>query len=266
LLKLYPKDKYPDGHPDLADSFNNLGAALHSLGAFDKALPCYERALALQRRLYPKARYPHGHPDLVRSLTNLGFLLHARGAPARALAYYEEALDAQGGQLDQYLATAPEADALGFLYGMPRTRDSYLSATRDLPAAHAGAYRRVWAGKAALTRLLERRHLAVRVALADPRSDSPLRRTWEELLAARRRLRQALDGPGPDPAAGRPLEQLTDQKERLERELAAALPELARRNELQRLGPDDLGKRLPRCAAVVDLLRYARYEPASNRP
>ena len=50
LEKLYPKDKYPDGHPHLALTLYNLGSLLHSRGSLEKAKGFHERALVMDRR------------------------------------------------------------------------------------------------------------------------------------------------------------------------------------------------------------------------
>ncbi len=73
--RCYPTDRYPQGHPDLATSLNNLGALLEAQGSYGEARVYYERALAMRELLYPKDRYPQGHPDLATSLNNLGDLL-----------------------------------------------------------------------------------------------------------------------------------------------------------------------------------------------
>jgi CHAT domain-containing protein/Tfp pilus assembly protein PilF len=265
--RLYPEGQHLNGHPDVARSLGNLGHLFWAAGDYAKATAFTERAVAMYRRLYPAAKYPHGQPDLARSLDNLGHILQAQGADERALPCYEAVLDMYRAQLEQQLAAAPEADALSLLRGQPRTRDVYLSLTRRLPASSPSAYRRVWTSKAALTRVLERRHQAARLALADPRGDSELRRQWEDLWAVRRRLQQVTADPGRDrDAHQRKLGELADRKDRLERGLASVLPELARQNELRRLGPDDLAKRLPPGAAVVDLLRYSHFEQDPKQP
>jgi CHAT domain-containing protein/Tfp pilus assembly protein PilF len=89
---LYPKDKYPQGHPDLASSLNNLGALLKAQGEYGKALPYLQRALAMVEALCPKAKYPQGHPDLATCLNNLGSLLDAQGEYDEALPYCQRAL------------------------------------------------------------------------------------------------------------------------------------------------------------------------------
>ena len=76
---LYPKERYPQGHPDLATSLNNLGLLLQAQGDYGEARAYLQRALAMHQALYPKERYPQGHPDLATSLNNLGVLLQAQG-------------------------------------------------------------------------------------------------------------------------------------------------------------------------------------------
>ena len=88
---LYPKDRYPHGHPDLANSLNNLGYLLQAQGDYGGARGYHERALAMHEALYPKDRYPHGHPDLAVSLNNLGSLLQAQGDHGGARGYYQRA-------------------------------------------------------------------------------------------------------------------------------------------------------------------------------
>src|SRR5689334_17587049 len=51
--KLYPPQKYPDGHPVLAASLNHMGFMLQSLSRPDAALEYLQQALAMRRKLYP---------------------------------------------------------------------------------------------------------------------------------------------------------------------------------------------------------------------
>src|SRR5262249_21409741 len=74
-------------HPDTAISLNNL-ALLHSAtGAYAKAEPFYQRALAIEE----KALGPE-HPDTATSLNNLAALYSATGAYAQAEPLYQRAL------------------------------------------------------------------------------------------------------------------------------------------------------------------------------
>jgi CHAT domain-containing protein/tetratricopeptide (TPR) repeat protein len=76
--KLYPRERYPQGHPDLALCLNNLGLLLSDRGDDSRAEALLRRALAMCEGLYPRERYPQGHPELAGSLNNLGLLLHGR--------------------------------------------------------------------------------------------------------------------------------------------------------------------------------------------
>ena len=76
---LYPKERYPQGHPNLARSLNNLGGVLQALGNYAEARGYFQRALEMIQALYPKERYPQGHPYLVIGMNNLGDLLWHQG-------------------------------------------------------------------------------------------------------------------------------------------------------------------------------------------
>ena len=82
--RLYPTDKYPDGHPDLAAHLDNMGGFLDDLGDYDLAKSFYREALAMRKKLYPVDKYPDGHYELARSLNNLGALLFKRGEYGKA--------------------------------------------------------------------------------------------------------------------------------------------------------------------------------------
>jgi tetratricopeptide (TPR) repeat protein/CHAT domain-containing protein len=90
--QLYPLDKYPDGHRELAQSLNNIGSLLQVQRSYAEARPFYEQALAMRRKLYPESKFPDGSPDLAFSLNNLGFLLEVQGQYEKALPYLEQAL------------------------------------------------------------------------------------------------------------------------------------------------------------------------------
>src|SRR5262249_46191996 len=129
---LYPRDRYPQGHPQLAIGLNNLGSLLQDQGEYGKALDYYQRALAMHESLYPKDKYPQGHPQLAGSLNTLGSLLQDQGEYGKALDYYQRALNIYEGLNDVFVASASEAEGLNYLAKRPWTRDAYLSAARHL--------------------------------------------------------------------------------------------------------------------------------------
>jgi CHAT domain-containing protein len=90
---LYPRDRYPQGHRDLAISLSHLGSLLQYQGSYEEARRYFERALEMSQSLYPRDRYPQGHPDLAAGLNNLGSLLFAQGSYDEARGYLERALE-----------------------------------------------------------------------------------------------------------------------------------------------------------------------------
>jgi CHAT domain-containing protein/Tfp pilus assembly protein PilF len=90
--RLYPPDRFRDGHPHVAVSLKNLGSVLQALGEPAKALAYYEKALAMNQRLYPPDRFKDGHSHVAASLSSLGSVLEAMGELAAALRYSQNAL------------------------------------------------------------------------------------------------------------------------------------------------------------------------------
>ena len=90
--KLYPKSRYPDGHPDLAESLHNMADLLETQGKLDQAEPLYRATLAMRYKMYPSDRYPNGHPHLALNLNNLAYLLGAQGKFSQAEPLIREAL------------------------------------------------------------------------------------------------------------------------------------------------------------------------------
>jgi len=75
------------GHPEVAATYNKLGALARSRGDFAAAHELHARALEIQRKSLPA-----DHPDLAVSLNSLGALDLAGGEFATAVTRYEEAL------------------------------------------------------------------------------------------------------------------------------------------------------------------------------
>jgi hypothetical protein len=194
----------------------------------------------------------------------VGALLHDQGEYAKALGYYRQALEMQQNLADVLLSTASEANALSYAASLPLSRDRLLSVSRHLPSTDSATYVHVWRGKAALTRLLERRHQALRLAVADTKDPTRAKKIpalGRDLLATRQQLARLLLTPSKDPKAHtKRLQQLSTAKEELEEQLAKLAPAFAREQALNRLGPADLLKHLPLGTAFIDLLRYVRFD------
>jgi tetratricopeptide (TPR) repeat protein len=259
--KIYPLSRYPDGHPHLAQSYSNLGLILYALGSSTQALAYLEQALAMRQRLYPRSRYPNGHTDLAACLNNIGYVKLATGSFEEAMHYFLQGL-AMRRELDrQFVAAAPESEAIAFVRSQQWMCDSFLTLTARLPGSDMSAYRLIWTYKSAISRVLERRH-AVACAAGTAQAGK-----FDELKATRQRIDQLLrDRRMPTVERDKLLTQLTDARDSLERELANALPILDRVKEIDALGPEALLTCLPDHTVLIDFVRYTRFEFDKNRP
>jgi CHAT domain-containing protein len=253
--KLYPADRFPQGHPNLAVSLNNLGALLQARGEYVQARPILHAALAMSRKLSPTARFPQGHPNLAVSLSNVGYLFQDRGENDQARPFLHAALAMRQDLVRLFAEAQAEAEALNYLATLPDTRGAFLSVTAHLTSTPPGDYYPVlWAGKAALARVLERRQ-----RLLHGVTDPALRKRVADLLDLRSQLARLLLAPAPDKGAEQRaahLQELTERKEKLEKGLARRLSQLAEKQPLY----TDLVQALPRRAAFIDLLLYGHRE------
>jgi CHAT domain-containing protein/Tfp pilus assembly protein PilF len=261
---LFPKDKYSDGHPDLAQSLTNLGFVLDDQGAYGEAEPLYRQALAMYQALYPKARYPDGHPELAKSLNNLGAVLQAQREYGKAEPFACQGLAMYTRLANRLAQVAPEPVALNAAATFPLTRGLLLSVTRSLPDVTARTYDAVWQSKASITRVYQRRHLAL-IAAA---SDASVRKDWEQLQQLRRQREQLLLAPAPRDRAARQkqIDEFNQDIGKIEQALQPRLPVLPYYEELAKLGPDALQQRLATDGVLVDLLRYTHFERDPDHP
>jgi tetratricopeptide (TPR) repeat protein len=91
--------------------YNVLGYQMQEAGAYQKARPYYEQALAIWQEMLGGQ-----HPATATSLNNLGMLLHMMGRYEEAQPYYEQALAIWREVLgEQHLDTATTLNNLGML-------------------------------------------------------------------------------------------------------------------------------------------------------
>jgi CHAT domain-containing protein len=294
--RLYPPQRYPDGHPDLALSINNLGHLLQDRGELARAEPLLRDALAMRRKLYPPGRYPDGHPNLARSLNNLGLLLKARGELARAEPLYRDALAMRqklyppGRYPDGHPHLAVSLNNLGLLLqargelarAEPLLRDALAMYQRLVSALLAGSAEAEALNFLAQLPAPRDAYLSVTRALPD-KTGVAYHALWHArgavthmlqqrrlaLLAARDQTtrdlaqqltatRQVLAGLLRPGAAARPerVRALSDQKEKLEKQLAEQLPLYQALQQRLKGEPADLSPLLPAGAVFCDLTRY----------
>ena len=105
--------------PDYAEAQNGLGLVLDKKGEYDKAIACFERALALQ-------------PDDVEILNNLGAALQNSGRFDDAIARYEHALALRPDYVEA------RKNLGGALHARAGERSGALLRERMKQAAHSG--------------------------------------------------------------------------------------------------------------------------------
>jgi CHAT domain-containing protein/Tfp pilus assembly protein PilF len=253
---LYPKEQYPHGHPSLASKLLEMGDLLWRQGDYALARGYLRRALEMDQALYPKEQYPQGHPALALGLSSWGHLLTSEGRHAEAWPSAIEAADICDDLAEVFLAASSEAEALDYLARLPGLRDGLISISLHLPESSEAAYARVWHGKAAIARTLQRRQ-AFLFDLA--KSDPATRQTIEAWQESRRRLARLLRAPSSSDRL-KELQGLSRDKERLERQLAEALPEFARQQRLNQSPHSRLLQALPERMVVLDLVQFNRLE------
>ncbi len=78
--QLYPADRFPQGHADLAQSLQQSGSCPESSRGIRQGTGLlHEQALNMRLQLYPADRFPQGHVDLAQTLYNLGSPHGAQG-------------------------------------------------------------------------------------------------------------------------------------------------------------------------------------------
>jgi CHAT domain-containing protein/tetratricopeptide (TPR) repeat protein len=262
--KLYPEREYPSGHPATATVLGNLGMALLARGHSDEAATYTQRAASMWRSLYPSDAYPQGHPKLAISFIHTGRVLHAQGDHARAADQFRQALAMILDLSASFYAAAAAAESLNFAATLPLARDLLLSTARRDPGSDSSLYASLWHAKAAVSRTVERRQRAL-VRTSGPET----RALGDELFRVRHELARLMLSPDSPGATTLPrLRALTGRKEYLERRLAGRLPAYDRQALLAHRPPTDLGKKLPRDGALIDLILYHddQPNPAVPRP
>ena len=253
----YPEDEYPQGHPHLTATLNNLGDLLRSQGKYGEARKYLEQALEMFRRHYPEDQYPEGHLVVANSLHNLATLLWDQGEDREAYEHLAQGLEMYQNLAERFFATASEAEALNFATSQPPMQSLLLSVCRQFDAPTDELYRFVWQGRRGIQHVMAGRQQMIG-AMATP----TIRAQYQSYLNKRRAL-AALTRFSTDPDL-KQLAELTQAKEHLERELAAAVPPFRRSLEARLSSHVQLIEKLPPGTVFVDVLAYTLFEHAPN--
>jgi CHAT domain-containing protein/tetratricopeptide (TPR) repeat protein len=248
-------------HPGVAHALNNLAAVLHARGNYADAEPLFDEALSMRKRLFTG-----DHPDVAESLSHLAAVLRDRGRYGDAEPLLKDALRMSDRLAAVHAQIGAEGSALTLAASAPRFGSAFLLNARDNRTDPRSVYAEVWASKATVGRVAERRALSARAA-TDPKATDLL----SALRALRQRRTELLLAPTPtDPGTrdGRDteLQSLARTVQELDRALHPLLPRVGRLEKLAAATPDDLRKALPADAVFVDLLAYTHFERAEKVP
>ena len=75
------------GHPNIAQSLNNLAELYRLQGQYETAVPLYQRSLAIREKTLGE-----DHPDVAQSLNNLALLYYDQGLYEQAEPLYQRSL------------------------------------------------------------------------------------------------------------------------------------------------------------------------------
>jgi len=253
---------YPEGNSDLHTLLNDLAQVLAAEGNYDLAEKHFQQALQICQTTYPKESFPQGHPSLATALANLGTLALRKGEYARAWPLLNQALEMCDNLNELFVATASEAEAMGYVALQKGMLYRLISCSMYLADSTDASYAYVWRRKAMIARVLKRRQASLFRQASSNRTESQALAAWND---RRRELARLLLAPsnGQDKEAQR-IQQLTAEKERLERQLADSLPELARDEELKLRPHSELLETLPDRMVLLDFVQYTRREQAPN--
>ena len=265
--KLYPPSQFPDGHPDLAESLNNLAFLLQAQGQLTQAETLYRDALAMHQKLYPPDRFPQGHLNLVAGLNNLAELLQAKGQLTQAEPLGRDALSMSRRLTMAYAEVRGDGEVLTLLATQPGTLHGYLSLIQQQPTFDSQAYATLWTNRNLLMRLAAQKHMAVRAAAVSP----AFRQCWTELVNLKRQRAQLLLAPEVRDleslkAREKLLEEWGQQINTLSAQVRDGLPALQELQRLDNSTPTELQKAMPQEAVFVDLLRYTFFEFDPKKP
>jgi tetratricopeptide (TPR) repeat protein len=247
----------PPLHPALANSLNNLGVLLHAMGRHDEARKYYEEALTIRRKALPLL-----HPNLADSLNYLGLVLHALGENEAAWRCLQEGATIQAAFTARTAAGSAQHDHAALASKGRYKLQAFLSLAEQRASLSVRQREQVLAalldGKALSGTALARQREAVLL-----QQDAQAAALLGKLQPLRRRLADLLlQGPGAlSPQRYRGLcEQLQKEHDDLERDLALRVKGYAELRRSQQAGPQDLAAQLAPGAALVELVRYQRYD------
>jgi len=80
-------DKLGNRHPDVAQSYHNIGSALYSQGKYEEAMKMHQKALDIRLEVFGNS-----HNEVASTYVHMGNVLTNQKQHNNALVWYEQAL------------------------------------------------------------------------------------------------------------------------------------------------------------------------------
>ena len=250
-------------HPDVAQSLNNLALLYRAQGNYQQAEPLYQRSLAIWEKVLGKE-----HPDVATSLNNLAALYQAQGNVTRAIDFRQRGLEVEENNLALIFAVGSEERKQDYVRTFAGT--TYRTISLSLQEAHNHPR----AAQLALTTVLRRKGLVLdavadnaqilRSQLANKPEIKKLFDEWLNVLQQQSKLvygEQRTQTPDKYKAT---FEQLEAQRQRLEGAISAQSAEF--RNEIQPVELAAIQAKIPKDAALVEIVQYQPFNAKANKP
>ena len=78
---------YDESHPDVANSYINIGSIYSAQGDYARALEYYQQDVVIVKQVYGES-----HPDVAGTYNDIGYVYYAQGDYDHALEYYKKSL------------------------------------------------------------------------------------------------------------------------------------------------------------------------------
>jgi CHAT domain-containing protein/tetratricopeptide (TPR) repeat protein len=247
-------------HPDVARSLNNLAMLYHEQGRYADAAPLYERAVEVL------SKAPGGMPpDAARCLNNLAVLYHATGAYMKAEPLMARAAELRDSQVHRELARLSTPRKRALMQLLRHETESLVSLHVDSTPASPVALR------LALTAVLKRKGLVLE-SLVDNRAAArshltpAVRAKLDRLAAASSELSRLLHAPVPPHATAAHASAVAALRARIEvLESEVNTESTETRAQAPLVTPARIQNALPYGTALVELVRYHRFDPWQDR-
>ncbi len=252
------KETFSPDHPNIAVSLYTIGQIYSDIGVYPQALKYLEKAF----KIYKKT-LPFNHPDIASSLNMLGMVNADMGKRIESRKFSTEGVTQIEKHIQNTFSALNEQQRINLVRQNRLFFDKYLSFV-DVPKDSKDNYNHLlrWKGSALVALLAERDAVFA--------GDNPeLRKLFDEKNKLVKDYSTLLNSrPENEKDAAKLKKDIADKQNDiagLERKISALSSDYRKTHALTTAGVHDICKALPEDTALVDFLKYDRYNPAYLR-